>query len=71
MFSDITEHPISKGDVKIGNDVWLGLNSTILSGITIGDGAVVGCNSVVTKDIPPYAIVAGNPAKTIKYRSEL
>ncbi len=67
-FSDIKEHPTSKGDVFIGNDVWLGYGATILSGVTIGDGAVVGTNAVVTKDVPPYAIVAGNPARIVKYR---
>lgn len=58
----------SKGDVTIGNDVWIGRSATILSGVTIGDGAVIGTNSIVTKDVEPYSIVAGNPAKIIKYR---
>lgn len=53
--------------VKIGNDVWIGSNVTILPGITISDGAIVGAGSVVTKDVPKNAIVAGNPAKIIKY----
>lgn len=61
-------HPSCKGDIIIGNDVWIGANSTIMSGVKIGDGAIVGATSTVTKDIPPYAIVAGNPAKIIKYR---
>lgn len=52
----------------IGNDVWIGCNSTILRGIKVGDGAVVGANSLVNKDVPPYAIVAGCPAKIIKFR---
>lgn len=52
----------------IGNDVWIGCNSTILRGVTIGDGAVIGANSLVNKDVPPYAIVVGSPAKIIKYR---
>jgi len=55
-------------DCVIGNDVWIGCNSTVLRGVTIGDGAVVGANSLVNKDVPPYAIVVGNPARVIKYR---
>lgn len=66
--SNITGHPSSKGDVVIGNDVWIGMNATILSGVTIGDGAVVAAHAVVTKDVPPYAIVAGNPARVVKMR---
>lgn len=52
----------------IGNDVWLGTGAVVLRGVTIGDGAVVGANAVVTRDVPPYAIVAGTPAKILKYR---
>lgn len=52
----------------IGNDVWLGANSLVLKGVKIGDGAVIGAGAVVTKDVPPYAIVGGNPAKVIKMR---
>lgn len=65
---DISGHPATKGNVVIGNDVWIGFNATILSGVTIGDGAVIGANAVVTKAVSPYSIVAGNPAKLIKYR---
>lgn len=54
--------------VTIGSDVWIGMNCTILGGVTIGDGAIVGAGSVVTRDIPPYAIAVGNPARVIKYR---
>ena len=61
-------HPSCKGDIIIENDVWIGAKSTIMSGVKIGNGAVVGACSVVTKDVPPYAIVAGNPAKIVKYR---
>lgn len=64
----IKGHPATKGSITIGNDVWIGMNVTILSGVTIGDGAVIGTHLIVTKDVPPYAIVAGNPAKIIKYR---
>ena len=57
-------------DTVIGHDVWIGCSSTILRGVTVGDGAVVGANSVVTRSVPDYAIVAGSPAKVIKYRFE-
>ena len=57
-----------KGDIVIGNDVWIGYEAVILSGVTIGDGAVIGCRAVVTKDIPPYTIVGGVPAKPIRKR---
>jgi len=60
--------PWSKGNVIIGNDVWIGTYATIHSGVTIGDGAVIASNAVVTKDVEPYSIVGGNPAKHIKYR---
>ena len=61
-------HPASKGVTKIGNDVWLGFRAMVLSGVTIGDGAAIGAGAVVTTSVPPYAIVAGNPAKVIRYR---
>jgi acetyltransferase-like isoleucine patch superfamily enzyme len=67
-FKQIEGHPSSNGDVIIGNDVWIALNTLILSGITIGDGAIIAANSVVTKDVEAYAIVGGNPAKKIKNR---
>jgi acetyltransferase-like isoleucine patch superfamily enzyme len=60
--------PWSKGDVAIGNDVWIGQGAKILGGLTIGDGAVVAAWSVVTKDVPPYAIVAGVPARVVRRR---
>lgn len=53
---------------KIGNDVWIGSYVIILDGVTVGDGAVIGAGSVVTKDVPPYSLVVGNPARVIKYR---
>lgn len=63
------EHPATtKGDVIIGNDVWIAENVTIMSGVTIGDGSVIACNSHVVKDVEPYSLVGGNPAKFIKYR---
>jgi acetyltransferase-like isoleucine patch superfamily enzyme len=58
----------ARGDIQIGNDVWIGANVTIMDGITIGDGAVIAAGSVVTKNIAPYTIVGGNPAKVIKLR---
>lgn len=61
-------HPTTKGDVIIGNDVWIGNNVTIMSGITIGDGAVIANNSHVVKNVEPYSLVGGNPAKFIKFR---
>ena len=61
-------HPSTKGDVVIGNDVWIGQDVLILSGVTIGNGAVVGARSIVTGDVMPYSIVAGNPARHIKSR---
>lgn len=56
--------------VRIGNDVWIGAGSSVLPGVTIGDGAVIGARSVVTKDVPAYAIVAGIPAKILRYREK-
>jgi acetyltransferase-like isoleucine patch superfamily enzyme len=61
-------HERSKGDIVIGNDVWIGYGATILSGVSIGDGAVVGAMSVVAKNIAPCSVVLGNPAKKIKNR---
>jgi chloramphenicol O-acetyltransferase type B len=61
-------HPHSKGDVAIGNDVWVAREALILSGVTIGDGAVIGARAVVSRDVPPYTIVAGNPAVAIRTR---
>ena len=57
---------VSKGPVIIGNNVWIGDKATILPNVTIGDGAVIAANSVITKDVPPYSVVAGIPAKVIK-----
>jgi len=59
---------VSKGAIEIGNDVWIGTGSTILTGVKIGDGAIVAANAVVTNNVPPYAIVGGTPAKILKYR---
>jgi acetyltransferase-like isoleucine patch superfamily enzyme len=62
------EHPGSNGNVSIGNDVWIGSGATIMSGIKIGDGAVIAANSTVVRDVAPYQIVGGNPAEVIKTR---
>ena len=59
-----------KGDTIIGNDVWIGQRVIILPGVRIGDGVIIGAGAVVTKDVPDYAVVAGNPARIIKYRKE-
>jgi acetyltransferase-like isoleucine patch superfamily enzyme len=61
-------HPATKGDVTIGNDVWICAHVTIMSGVTIGDGAIIARNSHVVKDVEPYTLVGGNPAKYIKHR---
>ncbi len=66
----LTDKSIEGNTTHIGHDVWIGADSIIRQGITIGDGAVVGANSFVNKDVPPYAIVVGSPAKIIKYRFE-
>ena len=58
----------NKGDTMIGNDVWIGHEALIMPAVSIGDGAIIASRSVVTKDVPPYAIVAGNPAKVIRHR---
>lgn len=58
----------NKGDIVIGNDVWIGYEAVILAGVTIGDGAIIGSRAVVTKDVPPYTIVGGVPAKQIRKR---
>lgn len=61
-------HPFDKGPVEIGNDVWLGDGVTILSGVKIGDGAVLAAGAIVVKDVEPYSVVGGNPARHLKYR---
>lgn len=64
----LTGHPVCKGDIVIGNDVWIGEDAIIMSGVTIGDGAVIAARSIVTKDVEPYSMVAGSSAKFKKYR---
>lgn len=65
---DITSAWDNKGDIVIGNDVWIGYEAVIMAGVTIGDGAIIGARAVVTKDVPPYTIVGGVPAKQIRKR---
>lgn len=64
---DVANLPV-KGDIIVGNDVWFGYDSLIKNGVTIGDGAIIAARAVVVKDVPPYAVVAGNPAKVVKFR---
>ena len=60
--------PLTRGPVRIGNDVWIGSRAIILSGVCIGDGAVIGAGAVVSRDVPAYAIAAGNPARVVRQR---
>lgn len=66
--SNVTDAWDNKGDIVIGNDVWIGYEAVIMQGVTIGDGAIIGTRAVVTKDVPPYSIVGGVPAKPIRKR---
>lgn len=65
------EHDRNPAPVKIGNDVWIGARSIIMKGVNIGNGAIIGAGALVVKDVPEYAVVGGNPAKIIKFRSVL
>ena len=66
--ANVTDAWDNKGDIVIGNDVWIGYEAVILSGVTVGDGAIIGTRAVVTKDVPPYTIVGGVPARHIRRR---
>ena len=66
-FEGETDFP-DKGDMTIGNDVWIGFGATLMPGISVGDGAIIGARAVVTEDVPPYAVVAGNPARVTRMR---
>ena len=57
-----------KGDIVVGNDVWFGYDSLVMNGVSIGNGAIIGAKAVVTRDVPPYSVVTGNPAKVVKMR---
>jgi acetyltransferase-like isoleucine patch superfamily enzyme len=65
---NLNHDAVSRGPIHIGHDVWIGLNAIILPGLSIGSGAIIGAGAVVTKDIPPYAIAAGNPARVVRFR---
>jgi virginiamycin A acetyltransferase len=58
----------NRGDIEVGHDVWIGFEATLLPGVKVGHGAVIAAKSVVTSDVPPYAVVAGNPARVIRFR---
>ncbi|MFR2534039.1 MAG: CatB-related O-acetyltransferase [Clostridia bacterium] len=66
--ANVTDSWDNKGDIVIGNDVWIGYEAIIMSGVTIGDGSIIGTRAVVSKDVPPYTIVGGIPAKPIRKR---
>jgi len=68
QYGEIKGHPMTKGDIVIGNDVWICSDVKILSGVHIGDGATIAASAVVSKDVEPFSIVAGNPAKRVKGR---
>ncbi|MEZ8278272.1 CatB-related O-acetyltransferase [Vibrio cyclitrophicus] len=59
---------LSKGDITVGDDVWIGMNSIICSGVSIGQGAIIAAGTIVTKNVPPYSVIAGVPGKVVKYR---
>ena len=65
---DVAHAQDNKGNIIVGNDVWIGYEAVIFAGVTIGDGAIIGTRAVVTKDVPPYTIVGGIPAKPIRKR---
>lgn len=65
---NVTDSWDNKGDIIVGNDVWIGYEAVIMAGVTIGDGAIIGARAVVTKDVPPYTVVGGMPAKAIRKR---
>jgi len=68
QFDYFTGAGVKRGPITIGSDVWIGRDVLIMDGVTIGDGAIIGARAVVAKDVPPYAIVVGNPGRVVKYR---
>ncbi len=69
-WNNVPSNDLNKGDTVIGNDVWIGNSATIMPGVKIGHGAIIGTNALVTKDVAPYTIVGGNPRKLIRSRFE-
>jgi acetyltransferase-like isoleucine patch superfamily enzyme len=67
---DNSEEAVDRGPTEMGSDVWIGIGAIVLSGVLVGDGAIVGAGAVVTRPVPPFAVVAGNPARIIRYRFE-
>ncbi len=68
MREEVTDSWDNKGDIVIGNDVWIGYEAVLMAGVTIGDGAIIGTRAVVTKDVAPYTVVGGVPARLIRKR---
>lgn len=68
LFGENVYETLTRDDVVIGHDVWIGVRAVVLRGVSIGTGAVVGAGAIVTKDVPPYAVVAGVPARVLRYR---
>ncbi|HEX3512349.1 MAG TPA: CatB-related O-acetyltransferase [Solirubrobacteraceae bacterium] len=66
--SDNVREAVDRGPTEIGSDVWIGIRAIVLSGVLVGDGAIIGAGSVVSRTVPPFAIVAGNPARLLRYR---
>ena len=66
--ADVTDAWDNRGDIVVGNDVWIGYEAVVLAGVTVGDGAIIGARALVTKDVPPYTIVGGVPARIIRRR---
>ena len=71
ILNDLLSDYTSKGEINIGHDVWIGMNSIVSSGVSIGNGAVIAAGSIVTRDVEPFSIVAGTPAKIISYRFDV